>query len=81
MGEIEEAISGVKKLCTERNRKVFNNGIGSFLTLLAKFDCHRQRAISSIAFFFSPLIHNSNMIYCFAKRAAPAICSKIESHM
>ena len=81
MSKIGEGIPGVEKLCTARNREVFNNGIGSFLTLLAKFDCHRQRAISSIAFFFSPLIHNSNMNYCFAKRAAQAIWSKIESQM
>ena len=82
MGKIGEGIPGVEKLCTARNRKVFNNEIGSFLTLLAKFDCHRQRAISSIAFsLFSPLIHNSNMNYCFAKRVAPAIWSKIESQM
>ena len=82
MGKIWAGIPGVEKLCTARNRKVFNNEIGSFLTLLAKFDCHRQRAISSIAFsLFSPLIHNSNMNYCFAKRAAQAISSKIESQM
>ena len=82
MSKIGEGIPGIEKLCTARNRKVFNNGFGSFLTLLAKFDCHRQRAISSIAFFlFSPLIHNSNMNYCFAKRVAPAIWSKIESQM
>ena len=80
--KLGEAIPDVEKLCTAQNRKVFNNGIGSFLTLLAKFDCHRQRAISSIAFFlFSPRMHNSNMNYCFVKRTAPAIWSKIESQM